>query len=90
MANKPKQTSSTNSLTQSGQSSKLKIKPFEINKLDIPPHLISMIGKKPTGKSWIIKEILYYNNPINTIVTKTNTEPTLEELENLIKIHLHL
>lgn len=88
-------TNSPNSSDYTNHNGTLKIKPFEfknINHTSTTSHPIVLIGKKPTGKSWIIKEYLYNNNLINSnlIFNQTNNEFTIEKLLNLIKTKFHL
>ncbi len=77
-------------LTVSNSSGPLKIKPFEFKNLNpttTTSHPIVLIGKKPTGKSWIIKEILYNNNTAKNNISKLEE---INELASLINTKLHL
>ncbi len=80
---------------QSYSSGTLKLKPFDLKKINqtiaSASPLILPIAKKPTGKSWIIKDILNNNNlsnPANAINVSKLVE--INELANLINTKLHL
>ncbi len=61
----------------------LKLKPFNLK--NIPSSSpIPAIAKKPTGKSWVVKDILYHKNSASNISKEMN------ELANLINTKFHL
>ncbi len=81
----PEVSNSSQQSKQTYSSGTLKLKPFDFKNLNQVSPSILKIAKKPTGKSWVVKDILYNNNQ-----TFGNSEPTLKELENFMKIHFHL
>ncbi len=82
----------SNSSEQSYSSGTLKLKKFELKNLNstTASHLIPIIGKKTTGKSWIYKDILYNNNTTNGNQINSNKETSVDEITNLIKTNLSL
>ncbi len=68
----------------------LKIIPFDFKKIDLTTasHLMQKIAKKPTGKSWVVKDILYHNNLSN--VNNIAKSEEMDELASLINTKLHL
>ncbi len=67
----------------------LKIIPFDFKNLNPnTSHLIQTIAKRPTGKSWVVKDILYHND-LSNVNNKAKSEE-MDELASLINTKLHL
>ncbi len=77
-----------NSLEKSKQtypSGTLKLKKFDFKNLNLTNTIVT-IAKKPSGMSWIAKDILYHNDLVNT----NNMEEEIDKLSNLINTKLHM
>lgn len=70
-------------------SMKLELKKFDINKIDADK-VVVMIGKRNTGKSFLIKDLLYHHTdmPIGTVISGTESANHFYE-EMIPKILIH-